>query len=164
MNAINKSVLVPILSIKAITRLSSPPTHLHPIIKDRFFTWTHTYTIIIYLLIILLAVVPLEHPSVAHLAVLLFYGCAVIVDSSCPICEDNHTLAMFYCCHLNSMSLLEVNWSIQQLDNQKQLESALPLTIKLVYQTMVDHAIMPVASLIHFCYFLCSVFLFVCSI
>jgi len=32
------------------------------------------------------------------------------------------------------------------LDNQKQLESALPLTIMLVYKTVVDHA-MPVASL-----------------
>jgi len=40
----------------------------------------------------------------------------------------------------------EVNLSIQQLDNQKQLESALPLTIMLVYQTVVDYA-MPVASL-----------------
>jgi len=42
----------------------------------------------------------------------------------------------------------EVNWSTQQLDNQKQSESALPLTISimLVYQTVVDHAML-VASL-----------------
>jgi len=34
----------------------------------------------------------------------------------------------------------EVIWFIQQLDNQKQLESAPPLTLMLVYQTVVDHA------------------------
>jgi len=49
----------------------------------------------------------------------------------------------------------EVNLSIQQLDNQKQLESALPLTIMLVYQTVDDHA-MPVASLIPSGIILCS--------
>ena len=48
----------------------------------------------------------------------------------------------------------EVNWStcIQQLDNQKQLEGALPLTILLVYLTVVNHA-MPMTSLnpLHVC-------------